>query len=418
MFCRSGTSMISLIVPAKQQITQISTQLTDELGTASNIKSRVNRQSVQAAIISAQQRLRLYSRTPPNGLVIYCGTVITEDGKEKLINIDFEPFKPINTKLYLCDSRFHVEPLTELLEDGSKFGFIIIDGKGCLYGLLSGNTRSILHHFPVELPKKHGRGGQSAQRFGRIREEKRHNYVHKVAEKATQLFITDNKINVTGLVLAGAAELKDDLEKSDLFDPRLKSKVIHSVDVAYGGENGFAQAISLSRKHLDNVKVVHEQELISRFFEEIAQDTGKFVSGVEETLRALEDGAVETLIVWEDIKVKRFVLQNSTGVESVRYLSPKQEEDRTNFLDKETGVEMNQVSDGPMVEWLAEIYSNHGATLEFISDGTPETVQFIQGFGGIGGILRWKREDYDIAGSESDGYFQKGDVDDEYAEFF
>ncbi|KAJ2300019.1 translation termination factor eRF1, partial [Coemansia sp. RSA 2704] len=68
--------------------------------------------------------------------------------------------------------------------------------------------------------------------------------------------------------------------------------------------------------------------------------------------------------------------------------------------------------------WLAEIYSNHGATLEFISDGTPETVQFIQGFGGIGGILRWKREDYDIAGSESDGYFQKGDVDDEYAEFF
>ncbi|KAJ2309189.1 Electron transfer flavoprotein alpha-subunit, partial [Coemansia sp. RSA 2705] len=163
MFCRSGTSMISLIVPAKQQITQISTQLTDELGTASNIKSRVNRQSVQAAIISAQQRLRLYSRTPPNGLVIYCGTVITEDGKEKLINIDFEPFKPINTKLYLCDSRFHVEPLAELLEDGSKFGFIIIDGKGCLYGLLSGNTRSILHHFPVELPKKHGRGGQSAQ---------------------------------------------------------------------------------------------------------------------------------------------------------------------------------------------------------------------------------------------------------------
>jgi hypothetical protein len=47
---------------------------------------------------------------PPNGLVIYCGTIVTEEGKEKKVNIDFEPFKPINTSLYLCDNkvRFHV----------------------------------------------------------------------------------------------------------------------------------------------------------------------------------------------------------------------------------------------------------------------------------------------------------------------
>jgi hypothetical protein len=46
---------------------------------------------------------------PPNGLVLYCGTVITEEGKEKKVNIDFEPFKPINTSLYLCDNKFHCE---------------------------------------------------------------------------------------------------------------------------------------------------------------------------------------------------------------------------------------------------------------------------------------------------------------------
>jgi hypothetical protein len=32
----------------------------------------------------------------------------------------------------------------------------------------------------VDLPKKHGRGGQSALRFARLRLEKRHNYVRKV----------------------------------------------------------------------------------------------------------------------------------------------------------------------------------------------------------------------------------------------
>ena len=41
--------------------------------------------------------------------MIYCGTIVTEDGKEKKVNIDFEPFRPINTSLYLCDNKFHTE---------------------------------------------------------------------------------------------------------------------------------------------------------------------------------------------------------------------------------------------------------------------------------------------------------------------
>jgi len=45
--------------------------LADEYGTASNIKSRVNRQSVLSAITSTQQKLKLYTRVPTNGLVIY-----------------------------------------------------------------------------------------------------------------------------------------------------------------------------------------------------------------------------------------------------------------------------------------------------------------------------------------------------------
>ena len=77
----NGTSMISLILPPKSQISQTTAMLANEYGTASNIKSRVNRQSVLAAITSAQQRLKLYARVPPNGLIVYTGTVLTEDGK-------------------------------------------------------------------------------------------------------------------------------------------------------------------------------------------------------------------------------------------------------------------------------------------------------------------------------------------------
>ena len=49
-------------------------------------------------------------------------------------NIHATRFKPINTSLYLCDNKFHTEALDELLEDDEKFGFIVMDGNGSLYG--------------------------------------------------------------------------------------------------------------------------------------------------------------------------------------------------------------------------------------------------------------------------------------------
>lgn len=143
--------------------------------------------------------------------------------------------------LYLCDNKFHTEALSELLESDSRFGFIVMDGNGTLFGTLAGNTREVIHKFTVDLPKKHGRGGQSALRFSRLRDEKRHNYVRKVAELAVQHFITNDKVNVTGLVLAGSADFKTELSQSDMFDQRLAAKVIKVVDVSYGGENGFNQ---------------------------------------------------------------------------------------------------------------------------------------------------------------------------------
>lgn len=311
---------------------------------------------------------------------------MTDEGKEKKVNIDFEPFKPINTSLYLCDNKFHTEALTALLADDNKFGFIVMDGNGALFGTLQGNTREVLHKFTVDLPKKHGRGGQSALRFARLRMEKRHNYVRKVAEVATQLFITNDKPNIAGLILAGSADFKTELSQSDMFDPRLQAKVIKLVDVSYGGENGFNQAIELAAESLQNVKFIQEKKLIGRYFDEISQDTGKYCFGVEDTLKGLELGSVETLICWENLDIQRYVLKNHiTGAEAILHLTPEQEKDKTHFTDKENGVELELVECQPLLEWLANNYKNFGATLEIITDKSQEGSQFVRGFGGIGG---------------------------------
>ena len=226
-----------------------------------------------------------FTRVPPNGLVLYCGTCLNEDGKEKKMSYAFEPFRPINTSLYLCDNKFHTEALQELLQDDSTFGFVVMDGSGCLFGTVSGSSRNVLHRFLVDLPKKHGRGGQSALRFARLRLEKRHNYVRKCCELCVQFFIENDHLNVAGIVLAGSAELKDELYISDMLDPRIKNAVIKVVDVSYGGDNGFNQAIELSADTLANVKFVQEKKLISTYFDELARDTGKYCFGVSDTLK-------------------------------------------------------------------------------------------------------------------------------------
>ncbi|KAF8894746.1 peptide chain release factor eRF1/aRF1 [Infundibulicybe gibba] len=399
----AGTSMISLIIPPKDQISRASAMLTQEYGTASNIKSRVNRLSVLAAITSTQQRLKLYNRVPPNGLVLFVGTILTDEGKEKKVSFDFEPHKPINTSLYLCDNKFHTEALSELLESDSRFGFIVMDGNGTLFGTLAGNTRDVIHKFTVDLPKKHGRGGQSALRFSRLRDEKRHNYVRKVAELAVQHFITNDKVNVTGLVLAGSADFKTELSQSDMFDLRLVAKIIKVVDVSYGGENGFNQAIELAAESLANVKFVQEKRLIQKYFDEISQDTGKYCFGIDDTLKALELGAVETLVVWENLDITRYILRNAAGEEIIVHTNKEQNKDREKFMDKSTGLEMEQVVEPQsLLEWFAEKYKEFGAALEFITNRSQEGAQFVKGFGGIGGLLRYKVDFTNLSSVDED----------------
>lgn len=136
---------------------------------------------------------------------------------------------------------------------------------------------------------------------------------------------------------------------------RLQAKVLKLVDISYGGENGFNQAIELSAEVLSNVKFIQEKKLIGdssfsptgiflallvpllsntsspcarnvcyfstgRYFDEISQDTGKYCFGVEDTLKALEMGAVEILIVYENLDTMRYVLRvhgaESNGAEN------------------------------------------------------------------------------------------------------
>lgn len=244
------------------------------------------------------------------------------------------------------------------------------------------------------------------------------------------------------MVLAGSAEFKNELHTSgkqnpppapllshgtclvhaaplchaELFDGRLLKIVIKLVDVSYGGENGFNQAIELAAETLANVKFVQEKKLICAYFDHISQDTGKYCFGVKDTLQALEMGAVETLIVWEDLPDIRYELNNpQTNEKSVIHLKPGQDEDKTHFQDKATGVDLEVKDKQTLLEWFTDNYKSFGTQLEFITNRSGEGSQFCKGFGGIGGILRWQVDFAELITVDEDASMGQtyGDDDDD-----
>ena len=87
------------------------------------------------------------------------------------------------------------------------------------------------------------------------------------------------------------------------------------------------------------------------------------------------------------------VLKNgSTGSESVVYLSKDQEGKREFFVDPETNTDLEVIDKMTLLEWLAENYKTFGTSLEFVTNKSQEGSQFVKGFGGIGGLLRYKVE--------------------------
>lgn len=183
---------------------------------------------------------------------------------------------------------------------------------------------------------------------------------------------------MAGIVLAGSADFKTELGQSDMFDGRLAAKVLKVVDVSYGGENGFNQAIELASETLGNVKFIQEKKLISKYFDEVSQDTGLVCFGVKDTMQGLEAGAVETLILWENLQYTRYQFSAPEGQEEgnkhVIYLRPDEIKDgKDKAIDEETGADLELEDKCLLIEWLANNYKTFGM---FLPRESPRSLLF------------------------------------------
>jgi len=390
-----GTELISLYVPPGRQISEVMNMLRDEYGTASNIKSTTTRKNVQDAIVKVQQRLKLFKKVPENGLVIFCGAVPQNGaGSEKIETYVIVPPEPINIYLYRCDSRFHTEHLQELLREKETYGILLIDASAATFATLQGRRLEIIRQVTSGVPGKTRAGGQSARRFERLREMRLQEYFRRVGEHANEAFLQIE--NLKGLIIAGPGPTKYDFEKGDYLNYMLKEKIIDVIDTAYVNEQGVKEVVDKAPEIMRKVRYIEEKQVMQQFLYEIGHDTGMATYGEEEVRRALEAGAVRTLLLSEGLDILRVTVKcNSCGYEEQQTMKTSM---LTSFEQGLSGKPcpkcqapaLSITETQELIENFAQLAEYSNADVEIISVETEEGQMLKKSFGGIAAILRFK----------------------------
>ena len=105
--------------------------------------------------------------------------------------------------------------------------------------------------------------------------------------------------------------------------------------------------------------------------------------------------------MWESLDIQRYLVKNKdSGLERVLYLNEKQEKDSGSFRDGPSELEV--VDKLSLLEWLANNFKSFGAKLQFVTNKSQEGSQFVRGFGGIGGLLRYQLDFLSMDAVEED----------------
>jgi peptide chain release factor subunit 1 len=387
------TELVSLYVPDETKISDVMNSLRQELSTASNIKSKSTKKNVQDAIEKVMQRLRLFPKPPLNGLVIFSGAIPQNGpGSERLETYVIEPPEPTPIYYYRCDSRFHLEPLQEMLREKDTYGIVLIDGNNTTIATLRGRNLKIEDELASGLPGKHGRGGQSQRRFERLRETQVNDYYKRVARHADKIFLKVDDLK--GIIVGGPGPTKADFEDREYLHYTLRDKIVATVDTAYVGEQGLKEVLDKSSKFLSEVRYVEEKKLFQGFLYEIGHDTGRATYGEDEVRRNLGKGAVKLLLLSEDLN-KTVINLECTNCGNI--MTQTIDSAKIATVEETVGEECAKCSNSTLtitekkdlIDDLTEIAEKTSTDVELISSGTEEGIQLKESFGGIAAILHY-----------------------------
>jgi len=356
--------------------------LKQEYALTQNVKSRITRHNVLSALEKIMNHLKLFKKTPPNGLVIFCGNISDTEGQPDIKLWSIEPPQPLAQKIYWCDQKFVLDPLNEMIREKEIYGLIVIDTSGADIGFLKGKKVILEKHVDSLVPSKTSKGGYSQHRYQRIREEAKNEHLKKTGELANKIF--NQEKDIKGVIIGGPGPLKESFKEGEFIDYRYQKKVLGLVDVGDIGIQGLQEMINRGESLIQEASAVRERKIMEDFFGHLKKDDGLVVYGLQDVKNALNYGAIKTLLISEEFNWVRAKLTCQCGYSEEKDIRPG-----ATVKCPKCGSDMKKEAESELSESLAETARNLGSEVEIISVDSREGAQFKE-LGGIGAILRYK----------------------------
>jgi len=381
----SGTQLVTIYVPPDRRISDVVAHVTQEHSEASNIKSKDTRTSVQDALKSIKDRLKYYDTPPENGMVLFSGAVDTGGGQSDMVTEVLEdPPQPIQSFRYHCDSDFLTEPLADMLTDKGLFGLVVLDRREANVGWLRGKRVDPVKSATSLVPGKQRKGGQSAQRFARLRLEAIDNFYQEVAGMANDLFVP-KRHEMDGILVGGPSPTKDEFLDGDYLHHELQDMVLGKFDVAYTDESGLHDLVDAASDVLDEHEILQDKQVMETFFQEL-HDGNRATYGFEQTRENLVMGAVDRLLISEDLRKDVVEYECPDGREAYEFVDKTES---TPSFECPSGDVVEEGEREDAIEFLMNIADQRGSETIFVSTDFEKGEQLLNAFGGVAGILRY-----------------------------
>jgi peptide chain release factor subunit 1 len=388
-FKGKNTELITLYIPEETDRSSVMNQLTEEISQSSNIKSPQTRKNVQGALRKITTFLKKIDfRIPKNGLVVFAGNVSEIDGRSDIKLFTVNPIKNLKVKMYWCDSEFHLVHLKEMLAPNEYYGLITIDKNEATLAQLFGKKYEILATFTSMVPGKTRAGGQSAQRFERLREEAAQDFFKKISERANDYFLPYGE-KLKGLIIGGPGTTKRYFINKEMLHHELQKKIIGILDTSYTDESGIREIVQKSDDLLKDTDLMKEKLILDSFLGEIARD-GLATYGQTEVEEALEQKKISKLLISEAIEwiVVEKLCGHCEKTEIEIFKDPHIYDSQK--VKCSCGGDVEIMEEVDYLDYMIEKAKSTGAEVNIISTETGEGKQFYEGFGGIAALLRYK----------------------------
>jgi peptide chain release factor subunit 1 len=377
----SGTELITVYIPAGSPIHEMNNKLREEAGQASNIKSKSTRTSVLGALERIMNHLKLYRKTPPNGLAVFCGNVSDNAAKVDIQLFAMEPPEPLNIGAYRCDSRFFLEPLQNLMGTKDSYGIVVMDGREATVAIVKGTNINVIKKLNSTAHAKIRKGGQSARRYERLIEEAIEVYYKRVGDSMDSAFLG----RVKGVIVGGPGPTKEFFMKMSPFNYQIK--VLGVVDTGYTDEYGIREVLSKSEGILSQQEAVKEKILVDRFIKDVVNE-GLAIYGEKQVRDAIISKQADRVLLSEGLTHVSAAYKCPSCGEEARKAYRERPDDAIQC--QKCNAQARLQSKELLIDELTDLARQSGIEVEIVSTDTVEGNQFFTGFGGIGAFLRYK----------------------------